>query len=81
MPLRTIFTNVDPTLTQINVTSKLNICKTVRKTELKVEISHFSSFNIMPYFVYADIISSLLDLRLVDPGSGSSLINGGAYGP
>jgi len=33
----------------------------------------------MSYFIYTDIISNLLDLRLVDPGS--ILINVGAYGP
>jgi len=60
----------------------------VRKTELKntVDLSHFSSFNIMSYFIYTDLISSLLDPRLVDPGClldprlvdpGSTLINVG----
>jgi len=33
----------------------------------------------MSYFIYADIISSLLDIRLVDPGS--TLIQVGAYDP
>jgi len=51
----------------------------VWKTELKRDVSHFSSFNIMLYFIYADIISNLRDLRLVDPGS--TLIYVGAYGP
>jgi len=51
----------------------------VRKTELKVDLSHFSSFNIMLYFIYTDLISSLLDPRFVDPGS--ILIHVGAYDP
>jgi len=60
----------------------LNICKMVRKTELKstVDHSHFSSFNIMSYFIYTDLISSLLDPRLVDPGS-TLIFYIGAYGP
>jgi len=33
----------------------------------------------MSYFIYADLISSSLDPRLVDPGS--TLIRIGAYGP
>jgi len=33
----------------------------------------------MSYFIYTDIISSLLDPRLADPGS--TLIHVGAYGP
>jgi len=33
----------------------------------------------MSYFIYTDLISSLLDLRLVDPGS--NLIYVGAYDP
>jgi len=33
----------------------------------------------MSYFIYTDLISSLLDPRLVDPGS--ILIYVGAYGP
>jgi len=32
----------------------------------------------MPYFIYTDIISSLLDPKLVDPGS--TLIHVGKYG-
>jgi len=48
----------------------------VRKTELKVDLSQFSSFNIMSY--KTDLISSLLNLILVDPGS--ILIYVGAYG-
>jgi len=47
----------------------------VRKTE-KVDLSHFSSFNIMSYFIYADLIGGLLNPRLVDPGA--SLIRVGA---
>jgi len=42
----------------------------VRKTDL----THFSSFNITSYFIYTDLISSLLDARLVGP-----LIHIGAY--
>jgi len=41
----------------------------MRKTELNIDQPHVSFFNIMPYFIYTDIISSLLDSRLVDPGS------------
>jgi len=33
----------------------------------KYFLSHFSAFNIMSYFIL-DLISSLLDPRLVDPG-------------
>jgi len=78
--LRTVCTNVDPTLiADKNVTSKLNICKIVRKTELVSSLSHFCSFNIMAYFIYTDLIRSLLDPRLVDPGS--TLIYVGAYDP
>jgi len=33
----------------------------------------------MPYFFYTDLISSLLDQKLVDPGS--TLIHVDAYGP
>jgi len=47
----------------------LNICKMVKKTELKVDPAHFSSFNIMSYFIYTDLINSLVDPNLVDPGS------------
>jgi len=39
----------------------------------------FSSFIIISYFIYIDLISSLLDPRLVDPGS--TLLYVGAYGP
>jgi len=48
----------------------------VKKTEPK---SHFTSLKIMSYFIYTDLISSLLDPRLVDPGS--TLIRAGANGP
>jgi len=41
----------------------------VRKTELKSKSISFNSFNIMSYFIYIDLISSLLDPRLIDPGS------------
>jgi len=41
----------------------------LRKTELRVDVSHFSSFNITSYLIYTDLISSLLDPRLADPGS------------
>jgi len=41
----------------------------IRKTELKIDLSHFSSFNITSYFIYTDLITSLPDPRLVDPGS------------
>jgi len=46
----------------------------VKKTELK---SKSSSFNIMSYFIFTNLISSLLDPKLVD--SGSSLIYVGTY--
>jgi len=49
----------------------------VRKTE--VDLSDVSLFNILSYFTYTDSISSLLDSRLVDPGS--ILIRVGAYDP
>jgi len=39
------------------------------KTELNSRSILFSSFNIMSHFIYTDLISSLLDPRLVDPGS------------
>jgi len=39
----------------------------VRKTE--VDLFHSSSFNIFPYLIYTELISSLLDPKLVDPGS------------
>jgi len=45
----------------------------------KTELSHFSSFNIMSYFIYTDLISSLLDPALDDPGS--ALIHFSAYNP
>jgi len=32
-------------------------------------VSHISSFNILSCFIYADLISSLLDPKLVDPRS------------
>jgi len=51
----------------------------VRKTELKVDLSHFSSFNIMSCLIYTDLISSLLDPTIVNPGL--SLIYIGAYVP
>jgi len=47
----------------------------VRKTE-HVDLSHYSPLNIMSYSIFTD---SLLDSRLVDPGS--TLIYVGAYGP
>jgi len=72
-----------PTLIQpwsrINETSSLNICKMIRKTELKIYHLIFSSFNITSYFICNDLISSLFDPRLVDPGS--TLIYIGAYSP
>jgi len=57
----------------------LNTCKMVRKTELKSTSISFSSFNIVSYFIYTDLISSLLDPRLVDHGL--TLIHVGAYDP
>jgi len=52
----------------------------MRKTELKGRsIFHFNSFNMMSYFTYTDLINSLLDPKLVDPGS--VLIQAGACGP
>jgi len=50
----------------IGITSEINMCKMVRKTELKSISIPFYSFNIM-----------LLDPRLVD--SGSTMILIGAY--
>jgi len=41
----------------------------VKKTELKRDVSHFSSINITSYLIYTDLISSLLDPKLVDPRS------------
>jgi len=41
----------------------------MRKTELESNLFHFSSVNIWSYFIYTDLISSLLNTRLVDPGS------------
>jgi len=41
----------------------------VRKIELKSRYISFSSFNIKLYLIYTDLISSLLDPKLVDPGS------------
>jgi len=49
------------------------------KNNKQVDLCNFSSFNIMSYFIYADLISSLLNPRHVDPGS--TLIHVGAYGP
>jgi len=46
---------------------------------VKRRSSHFSSFNVVPYFIYTDLISGLPDPRLVDPGS--SLIHVNAYDP
>jgi len=54
---------------RINVTLGLNICKMVRKTELKVHLSHFSSSDIASYFIYtdfSDLVSSLLNPGLDD---------------
>jgi len=49
----------------------------VRKTGLKsIGLSHFSSY-VMSYLIYTDVISKLLDLRLVDPGS--TMIHVDAY--
>jgi len=45
---------------RINVTSGLNIYKMARKTELKRDLSHFSSFNITSYLICIDLISSCL---------------------
>jgi len=74
---RFVCTNVDPTLSQINVTSRPNICKMVRKTELK---STSISFWLFQYRVIFHLYwFNLLDPRLVDPGS--TLIYVGAYGP
>jgi len=39
--------------------------------------SYFSSFNIVPYFIYTDFVSRLLEQRLVDPGS--TLMHVGEY--
>jgi len=38
----------------------------MRKLILKVDLSHFSSFNISSYFNYTDLIRSLLDPTIVD---------------
>jgi len=38
----------------------------VKKNKLK---SRYISFNIMSYFIYTDLISSLLDPRLADVGA------------
>jgi len=38
----------------------------VKKTEQKADLSHFSSFNIMSYFIYTDLISSVLDPRHIN---------------
>jgi len=51
----------------------------VRKTDLKIHLFHFNSFSITSYFIYTDLISSLLDSRLVDPGS--NLIHVDEYDP
>jgi len=51
----------------------------VRKAEQIVDLSHFTSFNIMSRFIYTDLFSSLLNPRHADPGS--TLIHVGAYGP
>jgi len=52
----------------------------VRKTETN-SISYLilAPLIIMSYFIYTDLISSLLDPRLIDPGS--AFIYVGAYGP
>jgi len=39
----------------------------VRKTELKSNLSHFSSYNIVSCFIFTDLIRRLLDTKLVDP--------------
>jgi len=41
----------------------------LKKTNEKIDLSHFSSFNIISYFTYTDLICSLLDPKLVDPES------------
>jgi len=46
----------------------------VKETELQ---AYFCSFNIISYFFYADLISSLLDAKVVDPRS--NLIYVGEY--
>jgi len=80
--MSTIVPKLAPTLihtwSRISKTSGLNICKMLRKTEVKSR-SHFSSFNIMSYLIYTDLISSFLDPKLVDPRS--TLIHVGAYDP
>jgi len=37
----------------------------VRKTEVKVNLSHFNSFNVMSYFINIDLISNLLNPSLL----------------
>jgi len=46
---------------------------------VRKNLTPFSPFNIMLYFIYMDLISSLLDPRRVDPGL--TLIYVGAYNP
>jgi len=40
----------------------------VRKSELKSRSILFCSFYVRSYFIYTDLISSLLDPSLIDPG-------------
>jgi len=49
------------------------------KKSIHLILAPSMKFNIMSYFIYTDLISSMLDQRPVDPGS--HLIHICAYGP
>jgi len=75
----TMGTNVDQNLIAVNEISRLKFCKMVNKAGLKTKsrVSHFSSYNIISYFIHTDWINSLLDIKLV--ASESTLIRVDAY--
>jgi len=65
---RVVCTNVDKNLISDHRNFKAKYLQNGEKIKLKVDPFHFSSFNIMSHFIYTDLISNLLDPRLVDPG-------------
>jgi len=71
--LRAVCINIDPSLIADQRNFKVKYLQNGEENLSKKYIK------IMSYFIYADLISGLLDPRLVDPGS--ILINVGTYGP
>jgi len=67
--MRTVCTNVDPTLISDQRNIRIKYLQNREKNLAKNSYILFSSISIMPCFIYTNLISNLLVPRLVDPGS------------